>query len=393
MTYQQLKEEENQYVMGTYSRYPLALSHGKGATLWDVEGKQYIDLASGIGVNCLGYAHPKVVEAITQQTQKLMHTSNLYTTAPMIETARTLVTQTGMGKVFFANSGAEANEGAIKLARKYSFDKYGTGRHRIVTLQNSFHGRTVATLSATGQDKFHQYFFPFVEGFVHASAQDFQSVVDAADETTCAIMLELVQGEGGVLPLEDSFVKQVVQLCRQRDLLLLVDEVQTGIGRTGQLFAFQHYGIVPDVVTMAKGLGGGVPIGAVMAAKTCCDVLSAGTHATTFGGTPLACASANAVLSVVTDAAFLADVRAKGAYLQDHILQLHSPHIKGVRGMGLMLAIVVEEGRQGEFVSALMDKGVLALTAGSNAVRLLPPLIISYAELDEAIAKMKEVFA
>lgn len=392
MNYEQLKSEESQYVMNTYGRFPIALDHGEGATVWDVEGKRYIDLASGIGVNCMGYNNKKVIDAITEQAHKLMHVSNLFTTEPMVKVAKKLVTETGMGKVFFANSGAEANEGMIKLARKYSFDKYGTGRAKIVTLQNSFHGRTITTLNATGQDKFHNYFFPFTEGFDYAVAGDLDSVKDKADGETCAVMMELIQGEGGVLPLDREFVRAVEAFCRENDLLLLIDEVQTGIGRTGSLFCFQQYGIMPDVVSMAKGLGGGVPIGAVMAAKTCCDVLTPGTHATTFGGTPMVCAAANAVLDTVADPAFLAEVREKGEYLKNKIMALGSAHIQGVRGMGLMLGIIVEEGRHSEFANQLIEKGVLAITAGKNAVRLLPPLVISKEEMDEALAVMKEVF-
>lgn len=392
MNYEQLKSEESQYVMNTYGRFPIALDHGEGATVWDVEGKRYIDLASGIGVNCMGYNNKKVIDAITEQAHKLMHVSNLFTTEPMVKVAKKLVTETGMGKVFFANSGAEANEGMIKLARKYSFDKYGTGRAKIVTLQNSFHGRTITTLNATGQDKFHNYFFPFTEGFDYAVAGDLDSVKAKADGETCAVMMELIQGEGGVLPLDREFVRAVEAFCRENDLLLLIDEVQTGIGRTGSLFCFQQYGIMPDVVSMAKGLGGGVPIGAVMAAKTCCDVLTPGTHATTFGGTPMVCAAANAVLDTVADPAFLAEVREKGEYLKNKIMALGSAHIQGVRGMGLMLGIIVEEGRHSEFANQLIEKGVLAITAGKNAVRLLPPLVISKEEMDEALAVMKEVF-
>ena len=392
MTYQELKSEEQQYVMQTYGRFPIALDHGQGAQLWDVEGKRYIDLASGIGVNCLGYNHPVLTHAIEEQIHKLMHVSNLFTTAPMVQTAKTLVTATGMGKVFFANSGAEANEGAIKLARKYSFDKYGQGRSKIITLWNSFHGRTVTTLKATGQTRFHDYFFPFTEGFDYAAAGDLDDLKSKVDGSTCAIMMELIQGEGGVLPQDPDFVKAVRHLCDEKDLLLIIDEVQTGIGRTGSLFCFQQYGIQPDVVTMAKGLGGGLPVGAVMAAKTCCDVLGPGTHATTFGGSPTVCAAANAVLSIVNDDKFLAEVREKGAYLKDKILALGSPAIHGVRGMGLMLGIIVDDGQHSAFANKLIEHGVLAITAGKNAVRLLPPLTITYEEMDEALAVMKTVF-
>lgn len=393
MTYQELKAEENKYVMNTYGRFPIALDHGEGATLWDIEGKKYIDLASGIGVNCMGYNNPAIVDAITNQAHKLTHVSNLFTTEPMVQVAKKLVEKTHLnGKVFFANSGAEANEGAIKLARKYSFDKYGEGRYKIVTLVNSFHGRTVTTLKATGQDRFHNYFFPFTEGFDYAAANDFDSVRRKADEMTCAVMMELVQGEGGVLPLDKEFVQQVEAFCRERDILLIIDEVQTGIGRTGSLFCFQQYGIRPDVVTMAKGLGGGVPIGAVLAAESCSNVLTPGTHATTFGGTPLVCAAANAVLDTVGDGQFLAQVKEKGEYLKNGILSIGSPNILGVRGMGLMLGIIVEDGKHAAYANKLIEKGVLALTAGKNAVRLLPPLTISKEEMDEALTIMKEVF-
>ena len=393
MNYQELKAEENKYVMNTYGRYPIALDHGEGATVWDVEGKKYIDLGSGIGVNSMGYNNRAIIDAITNQAHKLMHTSNLFTTEPMIQVAKKLVEKTHLnGKVFFANSGAEANEGAIKLARKYSFDKYGEGRYKIITLVNSFHGRTVTTLKATGQDRFHNYFFPFTEGFDYAEANDFESVRRKADDMACAVMMELVQGEGGVLPLDAEFVKQVEALCREKDLLLIIDEVQTGIGRTGSLFCFQQYGIRPDVVTMAKGLGGGVPIGAVLAAESCSNVLTPGTHATTFGGTPLVCAAANAVLDTVGDGQFLAKVKEKGEYLKNGILSIDSPNILGVRGMGLMLAIIVEDGKHAVFANKLIEKGVLALTAGKNAVRLLPPLTISKEEMDEALTIMKEVF-
>lgn len=392
MTYHEMKEQENRYVMNTYGRFDIALDHGRGAQLWDVEGKRYIDLTSGIGVCCLGYDNDKMIDAMTQQAHKLIHVSNLFTTEPMIQVAKTLCTQTGMSKVFFSNSGAESNEGMIKLARKYSFDKYGEGRAQIVTLYNSFHGRTVTTLKATGQEKFHQYFFPFTEGFAYANANDIASVKAAVNEHTCAIMMELIQGEGGVLPLDPDFVRQVEALCREKDLLLLIDEVQTGIGRTGSLFCFQQYGIKPDAVSMAKGLGGGVPIGAIMAADTCDTVLGPGTHATTFGGTPLICAAANAVLAEVTNPEFLASVTQKGEYLKEKILGFGSDKVKGVRGMGLMIGIAVDANERAALVKEIMDAGVLVLTAGTNVIRLLPPLSISYEEMDEALAVMQKVF-
>ena len=390
MTYQELKAEEQKYVMNTYGRFPIALDHGEGATVWDVEGKKYIDLTSGIGVCCLGYNNETIISAINEQAHKLMHVSNLFTTAPMVSVAKALCTRTGLSKVFFANSGAEANEGMIKLARKYSYDKYGEGRAEIVTLNNSFHGRTVTTLKATGQDKFHQYFFPFTEGFAYADANDIESVKAQINEHTCAVMMELIQGEGGVLPLDAEFVQQVAALCKEKDLLLCIDEVQTGVGRTGSLFCFQQYGIKPDVVSTAKGLGGGVPSGAVMAADTCDTVLGPGTHATTFGGTPMVCAAADAVLNTIDDA-FLAQVVEKGEYLKQSIRGFGSDKVRDVRGRGLMLGIIVDPDERAALVSAIMDKGVLVLTAGKDAIRLLTPLSISKAEMDEALAVLKDV--
>ena len=297
-----------------------------------------------------------------------------------------------MGKIFFANSGAEANEGMIKLARKYSFDKYGEGRNKIITLKQSFHGRTVTTLKATGQDKFHQYFFPFTEGFDYAAANDIEDMKRKIDDTTCAVMMEMIQGEGGVLPLDKEFVQATAEICKEKDILLLIDEVQTGIGRTGSLFCYEQYGVQPNIISMAKGLGGGVPIGAVMADKKCQDVLGAGTHGTTFGGNPLCCAAANTVLDIVNKPEFLKSVQEKGEYLKKEILAIGSPKVKTVRGMGLMLGIVVDKDERAAMVSQLMEKGVLVLTAGTEAIRLLPPLVITKEEMDEAIAAMREVF-
>ncbi len=392
MTFQEIKAAEESYIMHTYGRFQIALEKGQGATLWDVDGKKYIDMTSGIGVNCLGHNHPALVSAITEQAGKLIHACNLYYTEPMVEVAKTLVTSTGMGKIFFANSGAEANEGMIKLARKYSFDKYGEGRNKIITLKQSFHGRTVTTLKATGQEKFHQYFFPFTEGFDYAVANDIEDLKAKIDDSTCGVMMEMIQGEGGVLPLEKEYVQAAEAICKEKDILLLVDEVQTGIGRTGSLFCYQQYGVQPDIVSMAKGLGGGVPIGGVMAAEKCADVLGAGTHGTTFGGNPLCCAAANTVLSIVNTPDFLQEVQEKGEYLKNKILSFGSDKVKTVRGMGLMLGIVVDKDERADLVAKLMDKGILVLTAGTEAIRLLPPLVISYEEMDEALAVMKEVF-
>lgn len=392
MTTQELIQEEQEYLMGTYARFPIALDHGEGALLWDKDGKKYVDMTSGIGVNSVGHNNEILISAITAQAHKLMHVSNLYYTEPMVSVAKELITSCGMGKLFFANSGAEANEGAIKLARKYSFDQYGEGRSKIVTLKQSFHGRTVTTLKATGQDKFHQYFFPFTEGFDYAGADCIEELKQKADKTTCAVMIELIQGEGGVLPLDKNFVKEVETYCRTNDILLILDEVQTGIGRTGSLFCYEQYGIHPDIVTIAKGLGGGLPIGAVMAAGKCADVLGAGTHGTTFGGNPLCGAAAKMVLSIINNPEFLEQVKQKGEYLKQSILSLGSDKIKTVRGMGLMLGIVVEKEERAELVNACMDKGLLVLTAGEDTIRLLPPLTITKEEIDSGLSVMKAVF-
>ncbi len=386
MTSNELITLHDEHVMKTYGRFPVAIASGKGATLLSPEGREYIDFASGIGVLSIGTAHPKFVEAVSTQAATLAHTSNLFYTEPSARLAQRLCEKSGMDKVFFSNSGAESNEGAIKLARKYSTDRYGNERTKIITLKNSFHGRTVTTLAATGQDVFHQYFYPFTEGFVHAAANDFESVKAAVDENTCAVMMELVQGEGGVLPLEPEFVKNVEALCREKDLLLVIDEVQTGIGRCGTFFAFQHYGISPDVVSTAKGIGGGLPLGAVLASKTCSEVLSPGTHATTFGANPICTAAANAVLDVLEDGV-LASVNEKGAYLRAKIEEMGF----ATRGLGMMIGIAVEEGTHKAKVASLIEAGLLCITAGKDAVRLLPPLTITYEEMDRGLAIIKSV--
>ena len=296
MDHSELTALDRRYVMQTYGRFDVDIDHGTGATLYDLAGREYIDFTSGIGVCSIGYANPKWADAVAAQAAKLGHVSNLFYTQPCAKLAEQLCTRAGMAAAFFANSGAESNEGVIKLARKYSFDKYGKGRGTIITLKNSFHGRTITTLTATGQDVFHNYFFPFDEGFRYARAGSMDSVQEVAGHDVCAVMLELVQGEGGVLPMEPDFVHDLAVLCAERDWLLLVDEVQTGIGRTGTLFAFQQYGILPDAVSFAKGIAGGLPMGGFLASDRTRAVLGPGTHATTFGGNPLACAAAIAVL-------------------------------------------------------------------------------------------------
>ena len=388
MTFEEIQALDRQYVMQSYGRFPVAIDHGKGATLWDVEGKEYIDFTSGIGVCSLGYGNEAWVEAIAAQAAKLGHISNLFYAEPYVRLARELCTRAGMSNVFFANSGAESNEGMIKLARKYSFDKYGKGRGTVITLYNSFHGRTITTLAATGQDVFHNYFFPFTEGFRYADANDLDSVEAVAGHDVCAVMFELIQGEGGVLPLDREFVQGVAELCAKRDWLLLIDEVQTGVGRTGSLFAFQQYGVQPDAVSFAKGIAGGLPFGGVMANEKCRNVFTPGTHATTFGGNPVAASAALQVLSTM-DQAFLDQVKEKGDYLRAGIESLNVPCLGATRGMGLMVGIEVKGDKTNkELAAKLIEHGLLCLTAGPG-LRLLPPLVITKEEIDKGLAIMK----
>ena len=384
--------EESKYLMHTYNRFNIEMESGQGCYLKDTNGKEYLDLTSGIGVNCLGHNHPVLVEAIQKQVATLMECSNLYYSKPMVDAAKKLVEYTGLSKVFFSNSGAEANEGMIKLARKYSYDKYGAGRDVIITLKQSFHGRTITTLKATGQDKFHQYYFPFTEGFDYALANDIEDLKKVANEKTCAVMVELIQGESGVVPLDKEYVKAVEDFCHEKDILFLVDEVQTGIGHTGTLFCFEQYGVLPDIVTTAKALGGGVPIGAVITGDKCKDTFNPGDHGSTFGGNPLSCKAADTVLSIVTEPEFLDHVKIVGEALKSGIENIHSDKIKEVRGIGLMLGIVVDPDKRADYVQAMMDKGLLTLTAGKDAIRLLPPLTLSLKEVNEALSIMKEVF-
>ena len=388
MTFDEIRALDEQYVMHAYGRFPVALDHGKGATLWDVDGKEYIDFTAGIGVCALGYADEGWRRAVSDQAAKLAHVSNLFYTEPYVKVARALCTRTGMSNVMFANSGAEANEAMIKLARKWSFDKYGEGRGTILTLHNSFHGRTMATLAATGQDKFHNYFFPFPEGFRYADANDLDSVEAVAGHDVCAVMMELIQGEGGVLPLEEKFVRGVADLCAKRDWLLLIDEVQTGMGRTGALFAFQKYGVRPDAASFAKGIAGGLPFGGVMAGEKCRDVFTPGTHGSTFGGNPVSAAAACYVLDRLDDP-FLAQVEEKGAYLRQKVEELSLPCLGATRGMGLMIGVEVKgEQTNSQLAARLVEAGLLVLTAGPG-LRFLPPLVITKEEMDKGLAILK----
>ncbi|MCI9432092.1 MAG: acetylornithine/succinylornithine family transaminase [Oscillospiraceae bacterium] len=390
MNFNEIKALDEGYVLQTYGRNQVAIDHGKGASLWDTEGKEYIDFTSGIGVCSLGYANKAWAKAIYDQAMKVGHISNLFYTEPYAKLASKLVPAAGMAAAFFGNSGAEANEGMIKLARKYSFEKYGQGRAVIITLRNSFHGRTITTLKATGQDHFHDFFFPFTEGFRYAEANDMDSLMAQAGDDVCGVMMELIQGEGGVNPLQKDYVQAVAKLCAQRDWLLLVDEVQTGVGRTGTMFAYQQFDIQPDVLTFAKGIAGGLPFGGFMTNEKCREVLRAGDHGSTFGGNPVSAAAANVVMDTLTPE-FLAQVAEKGQYLRDGIAALNSPCVSGIRGMGLMIGVGIQGMTHKELKDRLMAEGLLCLTAGKDTLRLLPPLSITKDEIDKGLAIMARV--
>lgn len=375
-------EQFNKYVMPSYGRYDLVLDSGSGRQAVDENGKEYIDFGSGIGTNSLGYCNENWVRAICDQAHKIQHTSNYYYTKVQADFAKALCETAGYTDMFFGNSGAEANECAIKIARKYSFDKYGKGRSNIITLVNSFHGRTLCTLSATGQDVFHNYFFPFVEGFVNVEANNIEDLRSKLDDTVCAVMFEYIQGEGGVMALQQDFVDEIYRLCAEKDVLTIADEVQTGVGRTGKFLAGDNFGKKADLTTLAKGLAGGVPIGVCLSGEKCAKVLTAGTHGSTFGGNPISCAGGLAVLETVNKPGFLDEVARKGAYIRDKLLT--SPEVASVSGMGLMIGIELKNKKAGDVVKAALDKGLLLLTAKTK-IRLLPPLTITYEEIDKGL--------
>lgn len=385
-----ITSNDKQFVANTYARFPIELVSGKGAILKDSNGKEYIDLGSGIAVNIFGVADDEWQKAVTHQLSVLPHTSNLYYSEPCSTLAELLCERTGMKKVFFSNSGAEANECAIKVARKYAFDKYADESHStIITLKNSFHGRTIATLKATGQDVFHTDFGPFPEGFVYAEANNFDDVKKFVDTDKCiAVMMELVQGEGGVCKLDENFVKSVAELVKEKDMLLIIDEVQTGNGRTGELYAYMHYGIQPDIVTTAKGLGGGLPIGATMLGENVENVLTYGSHGSTFGGNPVSCAGACNIIKRIDDK-LLNEVKEKSAYIFSELEGAKG--VKSVSGLGLMIGVDTEKPAK-EVANACIEKGVLVLTAKTK-VRLLPSLNIDWDDLKKAIRILKEVIA
>lgn len=380
---------DKEYIAGTYARFPLTIVSGKGSLVYDETGKEYIDLGTGIAVNTFGVADEEWAKAVTEQLYKCQHTSNLYYSEPCALLAKELCERTGMKKIFFSNSGAEANEAAIKVARKYADEKKGKDTYTIITLNNSFHGRTITTLAATGQDVFHTDFTPLTEGFVYAEANNIEAVKKLiAENKVAAIMFELVQGEGGVCPLDDDFVDELVVLAKEHDILLIDDEVQTGNGRTGALYAYMNYGFIPDIVSTAKGLGGGLPIGACLLGEKVKDVLTPGSHGSTFGGNPIACAGARNVLSRL-DENLLAQVREKSAYIWNELNGASG--IKNVSGMGLMIGIETEKDAS-EILSVCRENGVLAIKA-KQKVRLLPALNIPMAVLEKAIAVIKAACA
>ena len=383
-------KRDNEYVLHTYNRNPIALEKGHGLYAEGPEGQKYLDFTSGIGVNSLGYCDLTWAEAVSEQAHKLQHTSNLYYTAPCGKLAKKLCKRTGMSKVFFGNSGAEANEGAIKAARKYSVDHYGKDRTTVITLVNSFHGRTIATLTATGQEVFHNYFGPFNEGFQYVPAGDIEALRELVDRHTCAVMMELIQGESGVHKLNENFVRQTIEYCQANDILFIADEVQTGNGRTGYMYSYQGYGITPDIVTTAKGLGGGLPIGACLLFGKTAGVFSYGDHGTTFGGNPVACAGGVSIVERLTKDLLL-EVQAKGDYLKTFILKMKS--VEAVTGMGLMLGVKVNSDKSArEIAERCLRKGLMILTA-HDRLRLLPPLNITKTEMNEGLKILNEVLA
>lgn len=389
MTSEEIKKLDEESFMPTYGRFDAVLCSGKNATGVGCDGKEYIDFGSGIGVNSLGWADEGWVNAVSKQAATLQHTSNLYYNPASAVFASELLRVSGYGAVFLGNSGAEANECAIKLARKYSVEKYGKDRCEILTLQNSFHGRTVTTLAATGQDVFHNYFFPFTEGFAYAEP-NMESVREHLTEHTCAVMIEFIQGEGGVLPLDPQFVTELAALCKEKNLLLLADEVQTGVGRTGTFYCCEQYGVRPDVLTSAKGLGGGLPIGACLCTKELGDVMGRSAHGSTFGANPVVCAGALEVIRRVSQPAFLDEVKEKGTYLRERLEKMKG--VAQVRGMGMMLGVVPEKGTSAALAAACVENGLLILTAKS-LLRLLPPLTITREEMDKGLAILEKVLA
>lgn len=392
MLTEELERYSSQYLMQTYARIPISIVRGQGCKVYDAEGREYLDFVGGIAVNALGHGHPDLVTAIEKQARHLIHTSNLYYSEPQVQLAQLLVKLSFGQKVFFCNSGAEANEAAIKLARKYSTDTFGPERFEIITMHNSFHGRTLATLTATGQTKVHQGFAPLLAGFTYATLNDIQSVKSHITDRTAAVLVEPIQGEGGVVMADQTFMQELRTLCTERQILLMFDEIQTGIGRTGTMFAYEQYGIQPDVMTLAKGLGGGVPIGACIATDNVAQAFGPGSHGSTFGGNPLACAASLAVLRVLLDSQLLEKICAMGSYLKKGLqeLQARIPLIKDVRGVGLLQGIELSiEGKS--VVQDCLTRRVLINCTMDRVLRLIPPLIVTQKEIDQLLKVLSDV--
>lgn len=394
MTLQQVQELDKNYYMNTFGmRTPVCFTEGSGITLTDTEGKKYKDFFAGIAVNCLGYAYPRMVRELQEQIAKLTHVSNVFYTENQARLAELLVKNSCGDKVFFANTGAEANEGAIKLAKKYFVEKNQPEKREFITLRNSFHGRTLATVAATGQEKYQKPYRPLIEKFIHVDANDIDGLHGAMNENTAALMIELIQGEGGVIPLNKEYVDAAAKLCRENNTLLIIDEVQTGIGRTGKMFAYEWYGIEPDIVTMAKGLGGGIPIGAFVAKAEVAAAFKPGDHGTTFGGNPLSARAGLVVVDELLNNGVLENAAKVGEYFMAELKKLVGvcTKIKEVRGKGLIIGIALNGDISKEITSALRDKGFIVGTAGSSVLRIVPPLILTKADVDDFTAALKEV--
>ena len=384
-----VQEKWDANFMKTYAQIPVVMDKGEGATIIDIDGKEYVDFTSGIGVSSLGYGHPGLVKAIQYQAAKILHSSNIFFNEPHVEAGEKIIKLSGFDKAFFCNSGTEANEGAMKIARKYSDQKYGGNRGTVLSLNKSFHGRTMASLMATGKEAYHKYFYPLPTGYKYVDKNDIEAFKEALkDETICAFIFEAVQGEGGVYPVDKEFIEEAVKLCQEKDIIVICDEVQAGMGRTGKLFGFQNFDIKPDLVTMAKGLAGGVPVGGILANEKVSGVLVPGDHGTTFGGNALAMAAANVVLDELAKPEFLADVVKKGEYMMETIKSWNLDEVVEVRGKGLMIGVEIK-GKAGDVANIAAQKGLLVLTAGEHVVRLLPPLVISMDEINKGLEILK----
>ena len=393
MPTEELKQDAARYLMQTYTRQPLSIVRGRGTKVYDLEGREYLDFVGGIAVNVLGHGHPDLVQAIQRQAAQLIHTSNLYYTEPQVKLAQMLVDHSFADKVFFCNSGAEANEAAIKLARRYSHDKYGAGRFEIVTMKNSFHGRTFATLTATGQEKVQKDYEPLLPGFCYVAFNNLEELERSVTDKTAAILLEPIQGEGGVYVADREYLRQVRNLCSQKDVLLMFDEIQTGMGRTGTLFAYEQLGVQPDIMTLAKGLGGGVPIGACLATDSVAKAFSPGSHASTFGGNPLACAAGLAVCRALLEGHVLDHARQMGEYLAKGLSNCKERHrvVREVRGLGLLQGMELDmDGKT--IVSECLARGILINGTGERVLRFVPPLIITQLEIDRLLDTLGEIF-